>query len=211
MSLHENVEDLTTQLSKEDFHQYIRDCIPASVTHLNLGSCPDTHGKVDNLTLSLITCKALLLEQVEKGTFRSYSLTAQLESLEIGSATKCEVHGDEEESVDEPICLDLSTFTKMLHSDGVTYAYCPSTGVRINLSSNPEIAEFFSNKDPVNYKRMEKGIANVEKFVPDELKEEYCVFFGNQILFHSPDKEAACKKREEYDANHLLTFMYCPL
>ena len=45
--------------------------------------------------------------------------------------------------------------------------------------------------------------------VPDEYKNEYCVMFGVDVLFHSPDKEVALKEYHEAK-KYVNVFFYTP-
>ena len=94
--------------------------------------------------------------------------------------------------------------TLIFKNDGSTIIQSSASNIGIDIS-NPNIKQRIYNEQNYNLEAMARAQGCC---VPPELRNEYCLMFGKNVLHHSTSYSDIKQKQQE--CNGLVTTIYCP-
>ena len=94
----------------------------------------------------------------------------------------------------------------VLNSDGRSFVGCPTHNVAIETTC-PAVKETMYQDHHYLMERLAKAQA---ESIPLELRNEYCILFGKNILYHSKNYADAKTQYDDFISHYLGVSMYNP-
>lgn len=102
--------------------------------------------------------------------------------------------------------MDKNLDSLLFYTNGNSFMCNTTNGIAIN-TTDPQIKEKLYSD---NEYRMESMAQKQFQSIPEDLKNEYCLMMGTNILFHSKDYIEVQQKYQEFINHHILTTIYSP-